>query len=360
MTVLILAPDWEPHYQYIQPILLKRKVDFVRLSGESYPEYCAASFELSDSSSNTYFLQDGKKFYSSDILSVWNPYLTSSKPIDVNDPYHKKSLEKESDYLLDALYRTMDTAVWVNHIEADKRANKLCQLTQAKEVGFIVPDTYIGNDVEQAKNFISKHSDLCIKNLALPHTMRSKNHFEKFVSHYRWVRDSFKKQNKVPLFWSLEEYLNANKIKVPTKRVDQKTLLENIDLLSYSPAIIQAYIPKLYELRVTVVGNKIFPCAIYSQEHASTQEDWRVSQDEISFKHISLPTEIEEKCFHLMKKLNLEFGAIDMIVTPEKEYYFLEVNTTHVGWGYIDHRASLNIGEALVDLLACPDGNKLN
>lgn len=39
-----------------------------------------------------------------------------------------------------------------------------------------------------------------------------------------------------------------------------------------------------------------------------------------------MPKLIEQQCVALMKKLGLAFGCFDLIVTPENEYYFLEVN----------------------------------
>jgi len=39
-----------------------------------------------------------------------------------------------------------------------------------------------------------------------------------------------------------------------------------------------------------------------------------------------LPPQVEERCVQLMRQLGLAFGCIDLIVTPEDEYVFLEVN----------------------------------
>ena len=39
-----------------------------------------------------------------------------------------------------------------------------------------------------------------------------------------------------------------------------------------------------------------------------------------------LPSDVRERCLDLMHELGLVFGCIDLIVTPENEYVFLEVN----------------------------------
>jgi glutathione synthase/RimK-type ligase-like ATP-grasp enzyme len=41
---------------------------------------------------------------------------------------------------------------------------------------------------------------------------------------------------------------------------------------------------------------------------------------------VQIPSEIKNKLILLMKQLQLESGSIDMIVTPNNEYVFLEVN----------------------------------
>src|SRR5690606_41647080 len=40
----------------------------------------------------------------------------------------------------------------------------------------------------------------------------------------------------------------------------------------------------------------------------------------------NLPSDIENKLTKLMNVLSLNFGSIDMIVSKNREYYFLEVN----------------------------------
>ena len=43
----------------------------------------------------------------------------------------------------------------------------------------------------------------------------------------------------------------------------------------YCPIIFQAYVPKRVELRITVVGERVFPAEIRSQETNHTRHDWR-------------------------------------------------------------------------------------
>ena len=100
--------------------------------------------------------------------------------------------------------------------------------------------------------------------------------------------------------------------------------------LRVAPGIFQEYIPKDYEVRVTVVDNLTFAAVKHSKEE--------------------LPREIHDRCVHLIKELNLLYGAIDLIVTPEGEWVFLE-NNCNGQWLWLENLVGLEISEAIARLL---------
>ncbi len=51
-----------------------------------------------------------------------------------------------------------------------------------------------------------------------------------------------------------------------------------------------------------------------------------------------------------MKTLGLCYGAVDMIITPENEYVFLEVNPSGQ-WGWIEELTGMKISKAIATLL---------
>mgnify|MGYP001580931444 CR=1 FL=1 len=117
------------------------------------------------------------------------------------------------------------------------------------------------------------------------------------------------------------------------------------------PGIFQPYIEKAYELRVTVVGDKIFAARIESQTSEKTRVDWR-RYDFTNVVHSSyqLPKETENQCVAVLQSFNLQFGAIDMIATPTGEYYFLELNANGQ-WAWIEAVTELPISHAIANLL---------
>jgi hypothetical protein len=64
---------------------------------------------------------------------------------------------------------------------------------------------------------------------------------------------------------------------VPTTGVTDELLAEP-DLLRWTPGIYQHYVEKDHELRVTVIGRRLFAIRINSQATARGQVDWREAQ----------------------------------------------------------------------------------
>src|SRR5207249_3343457 len=113
---------------------------------------------------------------------------------------------------------------------------------------------------------------------------------------------------------------------------------ENLEKYSLTPSIFQEYIEKEYELRITVVGEKVFAAKVDSQKQDETKIDWR--KHKTLFQQYSLPKEISDKCVELTQKLNLSFGAIDIIRNKEGQYTFLEINPNGQ-WAWLDIEVGL-------------------
>lgn len=105
---------------------------------------------------------------------------------------------------------------------------------------------------------------------------------------------------------------------------------QDIDKLpeNFKPALFMKYIDKSYELRVFFLDGLCCTMAIFSQRDKRTEVDYRVYNKEYPnrISVYELPIVIEDKINKLMQKLKLKIGTIDLIVTPENEYLFLEVN----------------------------------
>src|SRR5690606_33734614 len=126
---------------------------------------------------------------------------------------------------------------------------------------------------------------------------------------------------------------------------------ENLDSIKLAPVFLQKYIPKKYELRISVFGNDIFPCLIDSQSNEVSKIDWRkIEPSEIKHKIVKIPKEISSKLINYNSLLGLDFGMFDFIVTNDNEYYFLE-NNPNGQWFWIELLTGAKLSESMSNLL---------
>lgn len=128
--------------------------------------------------------------------------------------------------------------------------------------------------------------------------------------------------------------------------------LNHLDGLRFCPMTFQEKIPKALELRTTIVGKRIFTAAVDSQALEKSQYDWRRQGVALldAWQPYTLPQDVEEKLFKLMANFGLNYGAIDIIVTPSDRHVFLEVNP--VGeFFWLERCPGLPISQAIAELL---------
>mgnify|MGYP005827328847 CR=1 FL=1 len=97
-----------------------------------------------------------------------------------------------------------------------------------------------------------------------------------------------------------------------------------------------------------VVGDKIFSAKVNSQKNKNTLIDWRKEKN--PFVEYALPSEIEQKCIQLTRKLNISFGAIDLVRDKDGNYIFLEINPNGQ-WAWIEIETGLKISDEIIDFL---------
>jgi len=203
-------------------------------------------------------------------------------------------------------------ANWINNPVSTYRAeNKIFQLCIAKEYGLAVPVTYISNctdfNLEYDKKYIVKSLDTAL---------------------------FYDMENKKEMF----TYSN----------VVSGSELNEYDLTS-APIFIQEFLNPKIDCRVTYVQGKLFPVKIL-QNGKGLYGDWRMRKEELEYIPFQLPTYVENAIHKLMKKLELNFGGIDLAIVSG-EYYFIEVNPTGE-WGWLEVKTGTNISKTIKRALA--------
>lgn len=220
----------------------------------------------------------------------------------------------ETDSFLKNLYSSLP-AKWLSQPDSVYKAeNKFLQLKTAQQIGFLIPETIITNSKSELKEFFNQNNE----NIIIKPISQTRIQYNESAA-----------------------FIFTNPV---TKKV-----IEEIEKYDLTPCIFQQNISKEYEVRATVVRDEVFAAAVYSQEDNETKTDWR--KKKLKFVETTLPNEIKQLCVQLLKKLNLEFGAIDLIKTPEGKYVFLEINPNGQ-WAWIENQTGQKISEAIINFLA--------
>ncbi len=170
--------------------------------------------------------------------------------------------------------------------------NKLHVLNIAKEVGLNVPATIVTSSKEELLLFKEKYGRIINKGINETLMLKSKGGY----------RGSY--TNEVNSF-------DINKLEA-----------------HFYYSLFQKLISKRIELRIQLIGNELFTTAIFSQENIKTSIDLRRydSKTPNRTSRFKLPKDIEKKLLLLFSTLKLNQGSIDMIISDEDEYIFLEIN----------------------------------
>ncbi|PSK94716.1 MvdC/MvdD family ATP grasp protein [Taibaiella chishuiensis] len=191
------------------------------------------------------------------------------------------------------------------------------QMKIASALGLKVPETCITNSPEEARRFVLAHKEGAI----------------------------VKMQSSFAIYREGREH-------VVFTNVITEDNLDSIDSLQYCPMQFQQKIEKARELRVTIVGDAVFTFAVDSQQMDNAKVDWRREGLELlaQWEPYELPADVREKLLRLMDIYGANYGAIDIIVTPENEYYFLEINSAGE-YFWLDRLADHKISEQIADVL---------
>jgi glutathione synthase/RimK-type ligase-like ATP-grasp enzyme len=204
--------------------------------------------------------------------------------------------EREFDALVSSIFLLRKAeGFWVNPPDQPIRAGrKPVQLSAARSAGLRTPETIITNSYEEVLAFLERFNDQVIF---------------KPLHQATWIDPE-----------------GGSHVLLAT-RITRSQLTEQ-ESVSLCPGIYQPYIDKAFELRVHVFGETCITAKLLSQAHPSTVTDWRMGSGSPHLKAepYELPERVEKQCIEVVRRLGGVFGCLDLIVTPEGEYVFLEVN----------------------------------
>jgi glutathione synthase/RimK-type ligase-like ATP-grasp enzyme len=113
--------------------------------------------------------------------------------------------------------------------------------------------------------------------------------------------------------------------------------------------LFQEWVPKEYEVRLTVVGRELFAAEIHADSEAG-HIDWRSDYASHSYAVCKPPASVRSGVLRMLQRLDLPYGAFDFVVTPDGDWYFLEVNPSGQ-FGFVEQATGLPITAAIADYL---------
>lgn len=132
-----------------------------------------------------------------------------------------------------------------------------------------------------------------------------------------------------------------------TERLDEILVLgqEGSDI---PLSLIQEKVPKAFELRVFYLDGNFYSNAIYSQNDEQTAVDYRKYNLQTPNRNVpyQLPDGIKRKLCVFFRNVKLNTASVDMIVTPDGDFVFLEVNPFGIYSG-ISETCNLNLDRAI-------------
>ncbi len=198
----------------------------------------------------------------------------------------------ETKAFINILY-SLPNITWINDpFVANKAKVKFQQLLLANKYGVKIPKTLITTQPEIAKEFfVECGEEVLIKTI-----------------------------------YTGNVTINGINQGIPSRKIGKDDFYEFYQSIALSPTQLQEYVEKAFELRITVIGEKVFAVKIDSQANEETKIDWRLHTKMNPHSIFTLPSNIENFCIEFLKEQKLLYGAMDFIVTPKNEYVFLENN----------------------------------
>lgn len=311
--ILILSSIYDFSTDLVVLKLKEMGVPVLRLNKEYLKDYKITLNPL-----EPLLLVSGPDFNSeitSDIVSVFyrQPvFLRNTPPHPLNI---QEQLERSQWMAFLRALSIFDSACWMNFPRETYLAeSKPYQLSIAKKVGFNIPKTLVSNDSDYIKTIFN--DNIIIKSLDTV-LLREGND-------------------------CLFTYTTIDNIAILTD--------ENVRA---TPFLIQEHLFDKIDIRVTIIGDKIFPIKILSN-NKGIEGDWRITpKNKLEYVDFKLDVNLEIACRNLMKSLTLNFGAIDLI-EANNSTYFIEINPTGE-WGWIDD-SNRQFDSTIAEWLSNPTG----
>ena len=311
--ILVIGNGSDPHVQAVLRCLKQLKSHAVLLDAYQL-ESEGLKCNLSE---NVKFAIGRDQISLSDITSIW--WRQKAKPQTPADSvlglYDYGFVQREWNTIFDFLAASTENSFSINNrCKAKLAENKAFQLKVASEFMLNAPKTIITNRFEQAAQYFERAG----------------------------VRKC--------VYKSFSPYMPPNATMAYTTELDIAEIpsREFQETADATPGIFQELIEADHEIRVTVIGDKVFSARIDTPTNQGV--DWRTTIFKNRYSNVSLPKLLEEELLRYHNKLGLVFAAYDFIVNRRQDIFFLEANPSGQ-WMWLEQQLGMPISAAIAESL---------
>ncbi|MGH3915386.1 MAG: ATP-grasp ribosomal peptide maturase [Pseudonocardiaceae bacterium] len=313
MTVLILTREFDPTADAVVQALTQRQVPVFRTDLSDFPRWLRLDAELREGRWSGRLWTVYRAVELGDVRSIWNRNPSSYVFPSCMTAAEQDFCSREARLGFGGVLASLD-ALWANHPNRCADAIfKPYQWVVAAECGLSVADTMITNDPVTALRFLDRRDATATKALG-PSGITEDDQVR--VAYTRYLTDDD---------------------------------LAEIECVSLTATTLQEFVPKAFEVRLTVIGDRWFPIAIYAATDG-TRTDWRSDPSALTYEFVSVPDTVVDGVSRYMKRMNLAYAGLDFVITPDDQWVFLEANSGPQ-FGWLETATGAPMVSAMADLL---------
>ena len=270
--ILIVSAANDDHVAAVEPELRRRGAGVLRLDIADLPVMAQLSVAYQPGKRASPVLRVlGREVNLNTVTAVWSRRKRVPSPhVEIKNEAVRNYVRHEITDAWIGVSELLDCP-WLpaRHWQEMRAGYKPLQLQVAAAVGFEIPPTLVTNNQQDFLDFYRQYNGAVISKTV---------------------------HNRLLPADRPESY----KAYVLTEIVANRDIV-HADAIQYCPVTFQPYVDKQAELRITVVGNRVFPVEIDSQWTNHTRQDWRRSDyHRARYKVHTLPPVVKRRCIKLL------------------------------------------------------------
>src|SRR5579885_3770164 len=315
-TLILTNPTDDLHVERMMAEFERLGHGFAIFDPGDFPQQVQFQAALSnDRQQSCLRLADGTQIVLEECTSIWYRRPTRMLPRDDLPHLEQTFIQREAHAGIWGWLRGLP-AFWVNHPDAVRAAGqKPEQLQRAAALGLAIPHSLVTNEPEAFKQFYEEcHGNVIYKLMGYP-----------------WYTD----KDEMP-------------ISTYTSLVSREMLAE-AHRVTATAHLFQEFVVKKCDVRVTIIGEEVFATEIHPLSE-ETQIDFRADYGKLFHAPHTLPDHLRERLLALTRSYHLAYAGIDLLLTPDDRYIYLELNALGQ-FGWLEGRTGVPLYRKLATLL---------